>query len=110
MIYSELSVDDLLKVAQTLAGHQTNKIEIALEKHILHATPSLVRRDLGRIGVVQCQGCSIWWWADQVTNGYCHSLCGGSYERIHQERIEAVSENRKRQWKFSLSQLFRANG
>lgn len=102
-IISELSTKDLLKVAQTLVGHQTNRIDVALEKHLLRATPDKVRRDLERIGIVQCQGCSIWWWADQITDGYCHSLCGGADVRKNKNAAEIDNQDQERKLKSAIN-------
>jgi|GEM_PF-3723167 len=106
-IISELSTKDLLRVAQTLVGHQTNRIETALEKHLLRATPDKVRHDLNRIGIVQCQGCSIWWWADQTTDGYCHSLCGGADVNNIENATEFNNHVRERHWKWSFVSILR---
>lgn len=104
-IISELSTKDLLKVAQTLVGHQTNRIEAALEKHLLRATPDKVRRDLERIGIVQCQGCSIWWWVDQIEGGYCHSLCRGADVTENEKSAEIDPTTQKRKLKSAINYI-----
>lgn len=75
MIYSELNVNDLANVADELVSHRTNKIEEALQKHLLKATPELIEKDVNRMGIIQCKGCGLWWWEDQMTDGYCKALC-----------------------------------